>query len=240
MKKIFLFLIVFNFTYILKSQECSRIVNFGDSEICLPLISGMKETYTNSIVRNSVNLLKSPDEIILGVYFTNYDYDKINTTYLSEGTTKEFVKIYSVKMMSDFSVDETMLDYFINSIKSTLDSEWSSLKEKSDVFKKASELKIEFGKPIILEDYEINSKIKSLALLTKFSADNEDEILFAIMNLVLIRDKLIWLAYYEPYKNASQIQDAKSKNDYFVLSFFTSNLEDLKKSKTLKRNKNIL
>ena len=206
------------------AQDCSRIVLFGDTEICLPNIAGMKESYSNLTVKTYADLLTAPDEIILGYYLNNDDYNKINTTFLSEGLSKDFAKIYSLETIANISVDEEVLDYFLTSMKSAFDdSKWSSLKEKSDVLSILSEMDIEFGKPIILEDYEINSKIKSLVLLSKFSIDDKSEVLVSILNLIIIKKRLICLAYYESYTGPDQIENTKSKNDYFALRLLTSN-----------------
>lgn len=205
------------------TQECSRVVLFGNTEICLPNIAGMKESYSNFNVKTLADLLKSPDEIILGFYLNNDDYGKINTTLLDEGISKDFAKIFSIETIANISVDEEVLDYFVTVTKSAFDNRWSSFKENSDVFKKASEMDIDFGKPIFLEDYEIASKIKSLVLLNKFSIDSESKILVMILNYIIIKERLICLAYYETYTGPDQIENTKSKNDYFALSLLTSN-----------------
>ena len=222
MKKL-LFIILLYIPSLGITQECSRIVLFGDTEICLPNIAGMKESYSNLTVKSLADLIKSPDEIILGYYLNNDDYNKINTTLLSEGASEDFAKIYSLETIANISVDEEVLDYFVTETKSVLDSKWSSLKEKSDVFRQASELDIEFGKPLLLEDYQIDSKIKSLVLLNKFSIDSKSEILVMIINFIIIKKRLICLAYYEPYTGPDQIENTKSKNDYFALRLLISN-----------------
>tara|TARA_Y100000741_G_scaffold179981_1_gene136841 strand:- start:1031 stop:1702 length:672 start_codon:yes stop_codon:yes gene_type:complete len=223
MKKL-LFIFLLYIPYWGSTQECSKIVLFGDTEICLPNIAGMKESYSNLTVKTYADLLTAPDEIILGYYLNNDDYNKINTTFLSEGLSKDFAKIYSLETIENISVDEEVLDYFVTSMKSAFDdSKWSSLKEKSDVLSMLSEMDIEFGKPIVLEDYEINSKIKSLVLLSKFSIDDKSEVLVSILNLIIIKKRLICLAYYESYTGPDQIENTKSKNDYFALRLLTSN-----------------
>ena len=107
MKKLIL-LLLFILLYIPawgNTQECSRIVLFGDTEICLPNIAGMKESYSNLTVKTYADLLTAPDEIILGYYLNNDDYNKINTTFLSEGLSKDFAKIYSLETIANISVD---------------------------------------------------------------------------------------------------------------------------------------
>ena len=46
------------------------------------------------------------------------------------------------------------------------------------------------------------------------------------MNMMIVKEKLITLAYYDMYKDKSSLDAAKAMNDYIVLRFQEENIGD--------------
>jgi len=59
--------------------------------------------------------------------------------------------------------------------------------------------------------------------LTYAQADNEEYVGLSIMNMVMVKEKLITLVCYYNYAGKDSMVKAKAKNDYIVLSFLSAN-----------------
>ena len=55
------------------------------------------------------------------------------------------------------------------------------------------------------------------------SSEGENVVMVAIMNAIIIKNRLIFVAYYDQYEGINKIGDIKSINDYFVLNLLSAN-----------------
>ena len=99
----------------------------------------------------------------------------------------------------------------------------SKLKSNIEANFKDLDLSISFEKPIMLEEYQLSSKIRSFIILLKYVTDVEDFIQVASLNIMLIKDRLIFFAFYDKYKGFSEIEKTKEMSDYFALRFLKEN-----------------
>ena len=101
--------------------------------------------------------------------------------------------------------------------------EFEGSKIESKINSKMEFLDISIGRPLLLEDYQLNSNVKSFVILINFKAENENIIMSAVLNVLIVKNRLIFMAYYDKYSNYNQIKKLKAKNDYFALSLFSVN-----------------
>ena len=225
MKKYILLLIVPLLSFG-QSNDCSNLVTFGDINICLPNILGMTECNSDPLVKLTSDLLKgSNEEVTLGFYLPD-DIYKSSTRYYDfyeNGFGEKYIKIYSLETLKGKTADESILDYLSSSVKSMFDDYEGSL--KSIIDSKASDLLIDvtFDNPILLEEYQPSPKIKSFLTLMHFAAEGESYISTVVMNIILIKNRILFFAYYDDYKGGSHINKVKQANDYFGLRLLQNN-----------------
>ena len=162
------------------------------------------------------------DEEILAFFISNDEYENLYQTFLEDGLKKPYIKVYSIKQAKNIYVTNNDLITLSNGIKSSFD-EYEGSNVESTINSRASELNVTFGKPILMEEYSINSKIKSFVALMNVSSGKENVIMVAVMNLLTIKNRLIFFAYYDEYKGVNQIEKNKSNSDYFALSLIANN-----------------
>ena len=223
MKK-YLILLLFNFSLLnAQSDNCDTIVNFGDIDICLPNIVGLNECLSDPLVKLTADLFKaSEDEVILGLYLLNDTYESRYDDFFENGIGFPYIKVYSTELIKGLHADESALNQVSTGIKSMFDNyDKSSIKAKIESL--GDNLDLSFGKPLLLEEYEISSKIKSFVVLLNIKSENENIVVSAIMNTLIIKNRLIFFAYYDEYKGMNNINNTKASNDYFALNLIGSN-----------------
>jgi hypothetical protein len=119
--------------------------------------------------------------------------------------------------------DEEILDYVASFIKPTFE-DYDKSKIKSNIDDKFIDFDISMGKPILLEEYQISPKIRSFIILLKYMLEDEDVIQVVSMNIMLIKDRVIFFAFYDKYKGFSEIKRTKGISDYFALRLLKENL----------------
>ena len=83
-------------------------------------------------------------------------------------------------------------------------------------------MNISFGKPLLLEEYETSPKIKSFVVL--FNIKSGEAISPpAVLNTLIIKNRLIFFAYYDEYTGMNDINKTKASNDYLALSLLVGN-----------------
>jgi len=225
MKKILLILFYIPLIGYAQSNDCNNFAEFGDIKICLPEIPNMTECYSDPLISLYADLLKgSDDEKILGIYLYNDVYESRYVNY-ENGMGDSFIKIYSTNTLEGIKTDEEVLDYLSQYIKEAFeDFDKSELKSKINNRFDEINVPLSLEKPILLEEYKLSTKIRSYVVLLKYKTEEGNLIQIATMNSMLIKDRIIFSAYYDEFKGFSQIDDIKAKSDYFSLKLLVENL----------------
>ena len=222
MKKVIIIFFFLPFLSFSSLDKCNNPVAFGDVIICMPEILNMTECYSNPTVKMFADLYKgTAGEEILGFFMSNNEYENLYSS-LDNGLKEPYVKVYSTNLVKGINVSIKDLNTVSSGVKTTFD-EYDGSNIESKINSRASDLNISFGKPILLEEYELRPNIKSFVSLMNFSAEQEGFIMVAVMNILTVKNRLIFIAYYDQYKNVKQIEKIKSNNDYFVLSVMAKN-----------------
>lgn len=191
--------------------ECDKSVSFGDIDICLPIIDGMTECYSTPILKARADELNYEGNSILAYYLNNATYEQVDK--LDEITFDDYIQIYATNKLKGIKVGQSELSEIANMFEGNYIKEnWNDLKKK--VEKNRDYLSV--GRPVIIESYSPNNKVRTYVMLTKYQIDNNEFVLLMTMNMVQIKERLIWLAYYKNYDGEESIKKAKSKNDYIV------------------------
>tara|TARA_B100002052_G_scaffold288775_1_gene305345 strand:+ start:1501 stop:2145 length:645 start_codon:yes stop_codon:yes gene_type:complete len=206
-----------------QSNKCSNSVSFGDVVICVPEMLNMTECYSNPIVNTYANMFKGTnDEKILAFFISNNEYDDLYSTLLEDGLKEPYIKMYSTSMIENIYVSKKDLNTVSLGIKSAFD-EYEGSDVESRINSKASEFDMSFAKPILFDEYSLDSNIKSFVAIMNMSANNESVVMVAIMNLLIVKNRLLFFAYYDEYRGVDKIEKMKSNSDYFALSLLEKN-----------------
>lgn len=82
---------------------------------------------------------------------------------------------------------------------------WDDLKKNID--KDLDYLTI--GKPILIENYTPLEDVRSYVMIVKYQTELEEMLVVAIANIMRIKERLIWTAYYKNYEGDESIKRQK-------------------------------
>ena len=199
------------------SVECLRKAPFGDIKICLPAIDNMTECYLNATINQRANQFNYEGNSILAYYIPNDANKEVETMPVSD--YKDYFQIYATNSLKDKIATKTDLKEMKDIIKNTFTNEiWETAKEKIE-----SKHGIEVGKPIVIEDFKITDEAYGFIMLTKYGTDSDEMIMMMIMDMILIENRMIWIAYYQKYSNDSIFKPAKEKNNLIVSKIIKAN-----------------
>lgn len=197
--------------------ECYKSVAFGDVDVCLPVIDGMTECYSHPNVKMAADGLNYPGNSILGYYLNNSTYQQVDRIF--EITFDDYFQIYASNELKGMKVGRSELDMMAERLESNYIREnWSDLAKEV-----RKNYDFSMGVPILIDSYSPNKDIRTFVMLTKIQFDDDEFISLTLMNIVRLKERLIWMAYYKNYAGEESIGKAKSKNDYLVLSLIDVN-----------------
>jgi hypothetical protein len=201
-----------------QKQNCYKDVQVGNFEICLPEIEGMKECYDVPGVMSRTDKFEFAGNSILGFYVQDEIYHQLDN--FVDIKLDEYFKIYVVKNMKDREIG---LNEFAEA-KKILDANyigenWKELKEEVE----NNHDYLSLGKPVLIESYLPDEKAKTYLMLVKMESSGIDYVILMSLNIVLIKERLIWLAYYKTYEGDESVNEVKSKNDNVLLKFIDEN-----------------
>ena len=198
--------------------ECDKSFPFGDIAICLPIIDGMTECYSSPIVKARADEFNYEGNSILAYYLNNATYKQVDK--LDEITFDDYFQIYATNKLKGIKVGQSELNELANMIEGNYIKEnWNELKLKVE----RNHDYLSVGRPILIESYIPNSKIRTYVMLSKLQIDNTESVFIMTLNMVQIKERLIWLAYYKNYEGEESIKKAKAKNDYIIMQLTDEN-----------------
>lgn len=198
--------------------RCENSVHFGQVEICLPIIDGMVECYSNPSVKKKANEYNPQGNSILAFYLNNSTFEKVDE--LEHLSFDDYFQVYVVDQMKDIRVGNDEMDEMSSIIEGNYFKEnWDNIKAKIE----QGQDFLSVGRPILIENYTPNKRVRTYVMLTKYLFGGEEKVLLTSMNLLEIKKRLIWLVYYKNYDGEESIRKAKAKNDYITLQFIDEN-----------------
>lgn len=200
-------------------MECDNTVPFGDINICLPIVDGMTECYSTPIVKARADENNFEGNSILAYYISDADYKQVDN--LDQIILDDYFQIYATNKLKGIKYGQSELNKMANMIEGNyINENWMDLKKNIET----NHNYLSVGKPILIESYVPNSKIRTFVMLLKIISDGYEYVLVTVMNIVQIKERLIYLAYYKDYDGEESIKKAKSKNDYIVLLLANENI----------------
>jgi len=204
----------------LKNHElCSRKRHFGDITVCLPVIKGMVECYSNpSIKKRMNNLYYSKGNTILGVYINSNVYK--NASDLDKVQFGEFIFVYAPNQLKGININNSLLAKFSSATENYLKMSWKELKEEID---KKHDYLFTIKKPILLKTYMVGKKISISVLLIPLKVKDHTIINVEILNIMEIKHRLICSLYYTKFNGIESVKSAQKKNENMALKLVILN-----------------
>lgn len=201
-----------------KTINCDKSVTYGDVAICLPVIDGMVESYSNSKVKARADAFNPDMNVILGYYLNNATYKQVDR--LEEVVLDDYFQIYAAKSLQNVKITTAELDEMGETISDNYIKEnWEELNEKIN---KEFEF-MSVAKPILLDTYTPNPDARTYVLLIKYEEGEDFHILVTAMNIVKLQDRMIFMAYYKAFKSEETITKVKEKNNEIVDALVKAN-----------------
>jgi hypothetical protein len=199
-----------------KNNTSVRKVRWGDLSLQLPKIESMTECYAEPKIASFANQFEVNGNQILALYLNDITYGQ--KEQLGHLVFDDYFKIYATEDLKLRTFTSEDMDEVMNLIKSGfISNHWDEVNEnlKKD--------KIEIGKPYMLDNYKLNDKVQTIISISKFSVEGKTKTICTAMNALLLKNKLIWLAYYKEYVGKQSLAFVKEKNDSIVLSLLAIN-----------------
>lgn len=203
------------------NNDCINKSYYGEIEICLPEITGMIESSKMSfpLIDSLISITSTQKVQTFAVYIEDNLYKEYKSGILDKGLNNYF-SITAIEPMKNQKSDlNTMKEFSTLASSGIINDEWNNI--KGNVEKYLTNL--EFGVPVLVDKYSINTNTLTLITINKIQNSSETRIGLTAMNLILVKDRILFIHYNIPYGGNNSLEKLKGLNDYVVLRFLDVN-----------------
>ena len=191
---------------------------YGYVNIKLPEIKGMIECRNHPKVQQNIQqyLASGP---VLGYYLNKDTYKQIDK--LSEITFDNYFMIYGDYQRENYRASASDLEIAEKNLEETL-FEGENFEQISS---KVEEVygTITAGQPALLEKYFPQQNVRTMIILIKYKNDTGEKSIVSAINFILMKNRIVNLAYYMNYSEGKSIDILKEKNNEAISKFMKSN-----------------
>ena len=201
-----------------QSTSCERTTNFGASEICLSKIDGYRESYSEPKVKALADGTEIPSNMVLGFYLNDAVYEKRDAIGTFE--FDDYFKVYATKALQDIDANSRLLKKLEEEVSSTfIAKNWDKIKGEVDQVLSG----VEIGKPTLVKSYNLTDNSITCVLLIRYGVEDESTLKALTMNVLLIKNRLIWMAYYLNYHDEGSIAILEENNNKIMKKLLSAN-----------------
>lgn len=204
-------------TAISKEKNCKNSISWGEINICLPEIDKMKNIYPIPKIKKILDEWEVHNSTIFAYYVSDEIYAQIDN--IEEIIYDDYFKVSSVNNYQNAFADKNALDKVASGTKAIFNTDFQKLSKRKEIEKK----NMSFDKPILIDDYHINPDVNTFSLLTRVNIGGYERIMVMMMNIAVVKNRIVYIGYYKDYEGEESIKQARAKNDYFVLRFMNEN-----------------
>jgi hypothetical protein len=191
---------------------CKNSALYGYVNICLPEIKGMTECRAHASVQQVIQpyLASGP---VLGYYINDETYRQVDK--LGEITYEDYFMIYGDYQRENYNAQEADLDAMEKDLEQTLfeESNFEQISTRIEEYYGT----ITAGKPALIEKYSPQKNVRTLIVLMKYKGEDGSETsVVSAVDFILVKNRLINLAYYVAYAGGKSIDAVKEKNNAAV------------------------
>jgi hypothetical protein len=189
---------------------CNHSRFYGEIEICLPEIDGMTETYSHEKVKRRTNQFSYDNNTILGLYLNKEDMAKLDD--FDNAALDDYFKVYALKKLEGIEIGKTEFELIKKSSEAAFAKKnWEEM--EAEILDGTSELSLD--QPVQIESYKLNENIFTIVYLFRLTYGAEERISAATMSIVLLKNTLVYYAYYKNYSGPKTLDQVRAKNDLF-------------------------
>lgn len=200
-----------------KNEGCKKSNLYGYVSICLPEIKGMVECSENPNIQRIIEpyLNSGP---VLGYYLNKETYNQIDK--LGEITYQDYFMLYGDYLRENFPARPEHLDFMQNDLEVSLFGENFEQISRTveDTYGTVSA-----EKPALLEKYSPYPNVRTMVILMKYKNGDIETSVVSVVDCILVKNRLLTLAYYLAYDGGKSIDAAKEKNNDFVKKLMAAN-----------------
>ena len=216
-----LFVTLLSFVFVVAQNTaplCERFAHFGKVDLCLPVIEGMKECYTDSLVKPLIDATDFKENDILGYYLTTANFkSRSNPEYL---TADNYIKLSGVVKLRDYEADTIDLQKACKATEAHIQPQnWSKIKDKIET--KGNDINV--GVPLLIKKLSVSDDANTYILLTKYISDKRSYIVATALILMLLKKRIISVTYYKSYTSEKDIDTCEEKSSSIVQKLLAAN-----------------
>jgi lipoprotein len=191
---------------------------YGYVNIRLPHIEGMNECHTHPAVMAFTERYRQSGPI-LGYYLDDATYPRVDS--LGRITFDNYFMIYGDYNRENYEAGATDLPLMQEQLeRSLVGTNWQELGRRTEEVYNT----LMVGQPAILQKYSPQPDVLTMIILMKYRQENGAEsTVVSAANCILVKKRLLNMAYYMAYQNASTIDALKQRNDAAVKAFMAAN-----------------
>jgi hypothetical protein len=197
---------------------CANTVTPGGVMICLPFFDGMHETYEKEPVKEVIDRSDGAGNVILGVYLNDSTFaqsDRFGQTAIDD-----YFKIYMTAASVNVTAKKEMLPKVAEEFgKYLVKQKWADIRQKVE----ANNAGLKVGQPVLLETYYTGTTAVSYQLLIPVSQGDAALTIVCNTSQVIIRERMVWVAYYRLYKGEQTIAATKARGQAFLKKLQAAN-----------------
>ena len=201
-----------------KPQRCDKTVTFGDIDICLPVFDNMVECSADPRIKSLIEISNYPGNTILAYYVNDNFFNKLGN--LVQVSTDDYINFYVTNSLKGQPINDSLLNQMGNIMtENYLSENWVDLMKKLE----KNLQYISVGRPVIIDMYSPSDNVRSFVMLTKIVVSNKENILVMTANLIRMKERMVFLAYYKEFNGEESIKSVKSNNDSVVFKLLEFN-----------------
>ena len=191
---------------------------YGYVNIHLPQIEGMNECHRHPRVEAFTERYRQSGPI-LGYYLDDATYPRIDS--LGQITFDNYFMIYGDYNRENYDAQATDLPLMQEQLeRSLVGTDWQTLGRNTDDVNNT----LMVGRPAIIEKYSPQPGVLTMIILMKYQQEGGAESTVAsAANCILLKKRLLSMAYYMAYQNANTILTLKQRNDAAVKALMAAN-----------------
>ncbi|MCG8326259.1 MAG: hypothetical protein MI974_01180 [Chitinophagales bacterium] len=211
--------LVMNNIVFCQQDDCQRSAKFGDVLICLPIIEGYEECYLNAKVKQIADATEISTNSVIGFYLDTIIYDNKDSIGLIE--FDNYFKVYGSNQSKYHKANkESLLGIHELLTNNFIVKNWEEVGNEIDKLG----LDVEVGLPVIIDSYGLNENSYTYVMLVKYELEGGESFMMAMtVNILLIKERLIWMAYYLDYEGELTIRRLIKQSDKILNGLFANN-----------------
>lgn len=201
-----------------KKGACQDSELYGYVNLCLPQVEGMKECRHHPRVQAFTQRYRENGPL-LGYYLDDETYKRVDS--LGTFTFDNYFMIYGDYNRENYEATVADLPLMQQQLENSLVGiDWQELGRRvEDAYKT-----LMVGQPAIIEKYNPHPDVKTMIILMKYrQEDGSESTVVSAANCILLKKRLINMAYYMAYENGKTIEDIKQRNDAVITKLMKIN-----------------